>query len=64
MEELFKFLRGRKSFIIAGLVLVLGGLQGLDIFTMPEYVWPVLAGAFGLALRAGVNKVAEEIKSK
>jgi len=63
MDKLIEFLKGKKTYIVAITTVVLGLLQGLGIFTMPEYIWPVLAGAFGISLRAGVNKVAETVET-
>ncbi len=64
MNELLEFLKGKKTFLIAITTVVLGALQGLDIFVLPEWAWPVIAG-FGLTfLRVGVNKVAEGVKPK
>ena len=57
-----EFLKGKKTYIIGGAVVVLGFLQGFDVFTVPEAVWPILGGLFGLSLRAGVNKVADAVK--
>jgi len=63
MEDLIKWLKGKKSYIIAIAIMVLGFLQGFGIFIVPEWTWAVLA-ALGLAfIRAGVNKVADTIRS-
>ena len=62
MKNIFEFLKGKKTYIVAGLICVLGFLQGMDVFAVPDSVWPVLAGIFGVTLRAGVNKVAETVK--
>ena len=57
-----KFISGNKTYIIAGVIGVLGVLQGLNVLTIPESAWLVL-GAFGLGfLRAGVNGVSKTIK--
>ena len=57
-----KFISGNKTYIIAGVIGVLGVLQGLYVFVFPESAWLVL-GAFGLGfLRAGVNGVSKTIK--
>ena len=62
MENLIELLKGKKTYIVAIAILILGGLQGLGVFVVPEWAWPIL-GALGLTtIRAGVNKVAEEIK--
>jgi len=62
MEEFIKWLKGKKSYILAVAVVVLGLLQGLGIFVMPEWSWAVLAALGLAAIRAGVNKVADTIK--
>ena len=57
-----KFLSSNKTYIIAGVIGVLGVLQGLNVFVIPESAWLVLS-AFGLGfLRAGVNGVAKTVK--
>ena len=64
MNELIEFLKGKKTYIIAIAIVVLGFLQGMEVFIVPEWAWGIL-GALGLAsLRAGVNKVADTIKKK
>ncbi len=64
MEKLINLLRGRKTYLIAIAVAVLGTLQGLDVFVLPDVVWPILA-ALGLSsLRAGVDKVSDTVKPK
>ena len=64
MNEIIEFLKGKKSYILALVTVVLGVLQGLDIFILPEWAWPVIAGAGLTFLRAGVGKVAEGVKPK
>lgn len=59
---MIKFLKGKKTYIIAGTICVLGFLQGTGIFILPDYVWPILGGLGLTTLRAGVNKVAESVK--
>ena len=57
-------LTGYRTYIVAGLVLVAGVLEGLGIFAIPAWVWPLL-GASGLgflrASQAGVKKAVEDI---
>ena len=63
MNEAIKFLAGKKTYLIAAAAVILGFLQGMDIFTVPDAVWPVL-GALGLTtLRSGVKKVADSVKT-
>ena len=62
MEKILELLKGKKTYLIAIAVVALGTLQGLDIFVLPEYAWPIIA-ALGLgSLRAGVNKVSDAVK--
>lgn len=62
MNEIWTFLKGKKTYIIGIVIAILGVLQGLDIFTLPEWAWPIIAAAGLATLRAGVNKVAEGVK--
>ena len=63
VNKVLAFLKGKKSYIIAIAMVGLGLAQGLDIFIVPEWMWGII-GALGLgALRAGVTKVADEIKA-
>ncbi len=62
MNEVIEFLKGKKTYFIAGAIAVLGTLQGLGVFVVPEVAWTIL-GALGLAfIRAGVNKVSDAVK--
>lgn len=62
MRNLIEWLKGKKTYLIAGTIVILGFLQGTDIFVLPDWCWPIL-GACGLAtIRAGVNKVSSSIK--
>jgi len=57
-----KWLKGKKTYIIGGAIGILGVLQGLEVFEIPEAWWLVM-GAFGLGfLRAGVNDIAKTVK--
>ena len=63
LVKVLAFLKGKKSYIIAIVMVGLGVAHGLDIFIVPEWTWGII-GALGLgALRAGVTKVADEIKA-
>ena len=60
--KLKEWLKGNKTYITAGIVAVLGTLQGMEVFEIPEAGWIVL-GACGLGfLRAGVKDIAKTIK--
>jgi hypothetical protein len=64
MKDIIEALKGKKTYIIAIAVVALGCLQGLEIFTLPEYAWPIIA-ALGLGtLKAGVDRVAGTVKPK
>lgn len=53
--EMFKFLEGKKTYLTALAIFVLGGLQASGA-PIPEWIYPILA-ALGLgALRAGIKK--------
>lgn len=62
MDKIFELLKGRKTFIVAITIAVLGLLQGLEVFVVPEWVWPVIGGLGLTFLRAGVNKVSDAVK--
>lgn len=62
MGKIIELVKDKKTYIVATAVVTLGLLQGLDIFIMPDWAWPILA-AVGLAtMRAAVKKVAAEVK--
>lgn len=64
MDSVIEFLKGKKTYLVAIAIVVLGFLQGFNIFIVPEWAWPIVA-AVGLAtLRDGVNKVAKVVKPK
>ena len=66
-EKQQKKLEGKKTFIIAIVICVLGILEAFEYWSAPEWIWPIL-GAMGLGfLRSGVNsvkKIAEKIPKK
>ena len=64
MEKLLELVKGKKTYIVAIAIVVLGLLQGLDIFIMPDWSWPILAAVGLSTLRSGINKVADEVKPK
>lgn len=47
MDKVLEFLNGKKTYLIAGLILVLTVLIGAHIVTIPDWVWLSL-GAVGL----------------
>ena len=65
--KLINFLKGKKTYIIVGAEILLGLLQGLDVFTISNEGWIVLF-AMGLgAHRAGISKLGkavEEVKNR
>lgn len=64
LNDLKEFLKGKKTYIVAIAIVVLGALQGLDVFVLPEWAWPIVAALGLTTLRAGVNKVSDTIKEK
>lgn len=55
IQKVMSAIEGKKTYIIAGVTFILGGLQAIG-YPVPEYVYAIL-GALGLgALRAGVSK--------
>jgi len=64
MIKTIKFLKGKKTYIVAVAIAVLGVLQGTGLFTLPEAVWPVLAAVGLTTIRSGVNEVAKTVKPK
>lgn len=67
LTQIETLLKGKKTYITVAAIMVLGVLQGLDVFEIKTSWWLVL-GAAGLGfMRAGINKVAdvvEDIKKK
>ena len=62
MNNVIEFLKGKKTYIIAIAIAILGVLQGLEIFVVPEWAWAIIA-AVGLGtIRAAVTKVSDVIK--
>lgn len=64
MDNIIELLKGKKTYLVAIAIVVLGFLQGFNIFIVPEWAWPIVAAVGLTTLRAGVNKVAEEVKPK
>ena len=57
-----EILKGRKTYIAAILIAVLGLLKGLELFEAPLYVY-LLLNSLGLAgIRAAVNVFAKSVK--
>ena len=64
MKKALAFLKGKKSYIVAIVIAILGVLQGTSVFILPEWAWPII-GAAGLgALRSGINKTADSLNKK
>ena len=64
MKQLFEWLNGKKSYIIACATAVLGALQGCGILVVPDWVYVILTALFGVAIRDAVNSVANTVKPK
>ena len=62
MKDIIEFLKGKKTFIVAIAVVVFGILQGFDVFTLPEVVWPILGGLGLASVRDGINSWAKKVK--
>jgi len=56
------FLQGKKTYIIAALIAVLGFFEGTGIFHVPAEIWPVLGAVALGSVRAGVKKTEKAIK--
>ena len=53
---------GKKTYFVVAAMVLLGVLQGFEIYEISTAGWVVL-GAFGLGfLRSGVNKISKTIK--
>jgi len=61
----FKFeeiLNGKKTYIAAILIVVLGILEGLEILVIPGYLYVVLGGAGLAGLRSPIKLIAKSVK--
>jgi len=64
MAAIIELLKGKKTYVVGFLAIVLGILQGFDIWSVPAEYWPII-GALGLgALKAGTERNAKEIKGQ
>ena len=65
MADFFQFLQGKKTYIVATLTFIAGGVEslhqaGVISWDTPVWVWPLL-GALGLgAIRSGINTAANQ----
>ena len=64
MNKVINLLKGKKTYIIGGITLILGFLQGFGFFTVPDSVYAILLAMTGISLRAGVSKIAKDVKPK
>ena len=62
MKKLLEFLKGKKTYITAIAIAILGVLQGLGVFAVPEWIWLLLNGLGLATMRDAVNKVATSVK--
>ena len=62
-HSIVNWLTGKKSYIVAGLILVLSVLSGFDICTIPEWMWGCLA-ALGLGtVRIAVSGIQNAMEA-
>ena len=62
MDKFLELVKGKKTYITAIVLVVLGCLEGLNVFVVPEWAWAV-SGALGLTfLRAGVKDVSNTVR--
>ena len=62
MDKIIKKLQGRKSLIVLGLALVLGIIEGLELYSIPNECWFVITLLFGTTVKLGSNRIEKEIK--
>ena len=62
MEKMINFLKGYRTYIIGAVAIILGVLQGFEVFIVPDAVWDILAGLGLVTLRLSVNSVAKAVK--
>jgi hypothetical protein len=60
--DFFDWLKGKRTYILGVTVVLLGLLQGLDVFVVPEWIWGILGGMGLVTIRAGVNEVSDVVK--
>ena len=56
MSDIFKLLKGKRTYIVAAVTFTLGGLQAVG-YPVPEWVYPLLGPAGLTTLRAGLLKL-------
>ncbi len=61
MKDIIEALKGKKSFIIVGLAIVLGVLQGMGYFVMPVEGWAIITALFGGTMAAKGNRIAGDV---
>lgn len=60
-QRLVDLLKGRKTYMVAIVIAVLGVAESQGWFAAPDWVWPI-AGALGLTtVRAGVTAVSAAV---
>lgn len=62
MSKFLTFLSGKKTYITAIAIAILGVAEGYGFIKVPEWVWAVLASLGLTFIRSGVNGVASVIK--
>ena len=68
MNNIIKFLRDKKTYVVAGIFVILNALQFFNVITLTQEALStidlVLAGVFGLTMRAAIKKVQNELGIK
>lgn len=57
-----EFFKGKKTYLVALLMVALGVAEGFGWISIPEWVWGALAGAGLGFLRLGVNAIKQSIQ--
>ncbi len=64
MVAIINLLKGKKTYLVGTLAVILGILQGFGVFVVPAEWWPII-GALGLAsLKAGTERNAKELRDE
>jgi len=61
MAKIIEFLKGKKSYVVLVIGAISGILQSQGI-PIPEYVYYILGGLFGITYKMGQNRTEQTIK--